>query len=503
MTTKTIAECELKSAALRTASELLSELEANPFCIAKIARLGQCYLHSGQMDKAVGIYEKFVKFDCTNYKAAICLGILRLLEAKYQQSYEILAQASKNPLAKKEFSLWLGLGAILLKFDKLDQAEAAYQLVISLNPSKFAKQEAFTKLGIVALRKKSYDKAMNYFKNALIGDSVRPDLLLFTGTCYELKGKLPEAIGLYTSASSLLRDQSFKAMQHLGWAQFLTGDYAQAEVTLTQALNLAMEQKAETADLHFLLGRVAQTLGNLDKAEKAFGAALTLDPDNSLFLLAIGILSVYQKRMQQAQEYFVKSTNVPYRGPEAWINLGNMYSICNQKDSAIHSFKKALEVDPTSPIAANRLKEVEEGLPQTNINFMLPPVHISDVRFSQQMVLKFNESVRHPEFKSPPNKGRGKVARREDSMSGGAPPAANVLSHLKGFLKNPMEMSRSVAQPSILSTASTTPRMVKTEDNPIFIPIMTSFISRLQDSLNPKAVRGVVVVDQTQKKSRI
>lgn len=475
---------ETKAAALKTAQELRSELEGegcNAFCIAKIARLALCYLQAGQLDSALSMYEKFAKYDCTNYKAGLCLGLLYLQHAHYQKSYEVLCKVARHPQAQRDPALWLGLGALLFKFDRNDKAEAAYQLVLSLNPPLLLKREAFLKLGLLNIRKKSYDKAITFFKSACAGLLPSPAQFLLIGSCYELKKNMPEAEGMYINASGL--GEQVKALQHLGWIYCLKTDYATAESTLTQALNLAIEHKSATSDIYYLLGRVSQMQGDFEKSEQHYSESLRLEPDNSLYLLTAGVLSAQRGNWAQALEQLLKSVSVPYRGPEAYLNIGHLYSIINQKDSALNAYSRALAIDPACTMALNRKKEIEQGLQPSPMSPQLPNIRLSDVPLSLQSVPKHCDSAMGRRTQPA---SRGKVARREDAVTPStAPPAVNVLAHLKSHLLNPAEMSRSALIPSMLSTAATTPRMGSTEENAMFYPLMTSFISKLQDSTMP------------------
>ena len=485
MTSPLVIDPDTKSAALKAAEQLKSELEgegSNAFCISKIARLAQCYLQAGQMDSALNMYEKFAKYDSTNYKSALCLGLLHLLRTNYQKSYEVLSKVSKHPQARRDPALWFGIGALLFKFDRNDQAEAAYQLALSLTPSPALKREAFLKLGLINIRKKTYDKAIAYFTNANVGSLPSPELFLFIGSCHEMKRNYGDAIGLYTNVSETL-GAGVRALQHLGWAYSLKADYVAADATLTRALSLAIDQKAQTSDIYYLIGRIAHMQGDLEKAEKHYSEALRLDEDNSLYLLSAAVLSAQRENFVQAIEQLRKSVAVPYRGPEAWLNMGHLYTISNQKDSALIAYTRALSVDPACTAALNRKKELEQGLPPSVLTPQMPTIRLSDVPLSLQSVPKHKEG---PAEQRAPVKGRGKVVRREDAAPCSAPPAVNVLAHLKSHLLSPTEITRTAMIPSMLSTAATTPRMAKTEENAMFYPLMSSFISKLQDSAMPK-----------------
>jgi tetratricopeptide (TPR) repeat protein len=484
MTSPSIIDPDRKSTALKSAEQLKSELEGegcNSFCISKIARLAQCYLQAGQLDSALSTYDKFAKYDCTNYKAGLCLGLLHLSRANYQKSYEVLSRVSKNIQARRDPALWLGIGTLLFKFDKNEQAEAAYQLVLSLSPSPVLKKEAFLKLGLINLRKKAYDKAITYFTNANAGSLPSPELFLFIGSCHEMKKNYGDAIGLYINAETL--GAGVRALQHLGWAYSLKPDLTAADATLTRALTLAIDQKSTTSDLYYLIGRIAHTQNDLEKAEKHYAEALRLEEDNYLYLLSAAVLAAQNGNVMQAIELLRKSVAVPYRGPEAWVNMGHLYTISNQTDSALIAYTRALTIDPACAIALTRKKELDQGLPSSQLSPQLPPIRISDVPLSLQSVPKHKEGSFDQRAQG---KGRGKVARREDAAPCSAPPAVNVLAHLKSHLLNPAEITRTAMIPSMMSTAATTPRMGKTEENAMFYPLMSSFISKLQDSAMPK-----------------
>jgi Flp pilus assembly protein TadD len=112
---------------------------------------------------------------------------------------------------------------------------------------------------------------------------------------------------------------------------------------------------AETADIDNLLGKTYLDLKQNDAAEKSLKRALELDAQNYNTYALLSTLYAREKSLDKAIADLEAATRVRPRQAGAWTVLGMLHKEQGDFDKATQAYQKALEIDPTSPVAANNL----------------------------------------------------------------------------------------------------------------------------------------------------
>lgn len=135
----------------------------------------------------------------------------------------------------------------------------------------------------------------------------------------EKSGKYAEAA---TAIKAFYDENSYEINLRLGWLTYLQGQFAESLGFYNKAVGLmpyAIEPR---------LGLVlpASALGNWDVVVEQYNKILSIDPNNTLTLYRMGLITYEKKEYQQAYKYFEKVVNLyPFDHDSllmfAWTNL--------------------------------------------------------------------------------------------------------------------------------------------------------------------------------------
>ncbi len=151
-----------------------------------------------------------------------------------------------------------------------------------------------------------------------------------------------------------------------------TADAAELAVTenlkaAEDALNKAIELKADYAPAHYQLAIVFERQGRLDEAVvKMESVALYNQYDVGVFF-QLGLLYLRQGDNEQAQAAFEYTVNlVPSYANARWF-LASIYELNNDIDSAIAQVEAVLELNPENELVRTRLEQLKSGVTSEEI----------------------------------------------------------------------------------------------------------------------------------------
>lgn len=99
-------------------------------------------------------------------------------------------------------------------------------------------------------------------------------------------------------------------------------------------------------------GRSLAALGRLPDAERAWGRALTLDPDDAIAALDLGVVALAKGDLASAERLFKASLAMEEGQPEAHLNLGLLYAYkLNRRQDAKPHLERFLALAPGDPEA--------------------------------------------------------------------------------------------------------------------------------------------------------
>lgn len=164
-------------------------------------------------------------------------------------------------------------------------------------------------------------------------------------------GNLPEAFGFYEKALSI-EGKNFDALNGLVGVLKQQKQFPQAHGRIDQSL--ANGQKAELPALHYLKADVYRAEMNLEAAEIQLQKAMELDENYLPAYSAYAGILVERNQTDRAVEQYKKIVEKK-QSASVYTLLGTLEDARQNYDESEKHYRKALEIAPESPIAANNL----------------------------------------------------------------------------------------------------------------------------------------------------
>jgi RNA polymerase-associated protein CTR9 len=364
-------------------------------------RLAIGYYRQAKYNDFVRILEASKINASTNYKGneKDMLKSLDTLAAYYVQ----LANKERNKDLKKEYcnkatTLYTSADKIsmyeadhllsrayfcLLDSDKLDQADAQFNFVLTTNNLNVA---ALVGKACIAFNKKDYKNALNFYKKALRANPNAPaSVRLGIGLCFFKMGKIPKAkmaferaleldpmlvgalvgislieINNKTAESTkigvevLSRAYSIDStnsivLNHLANHFFYKKDYQKVQQLAIHAFHNT-ENELIRAEACYQLARSYHIQGDLDQAFRYYYQATQFNP-NSFILpyFGLGQIYLYKNEPENAANCFEKILKAYPGNYEAMKILGSIYSGSKEpekRELAKQNFKKVTDLLP-------------------------------------------------------------------------------------------------------------------------------------------------------------
>ncbi|HCT29702.1 MAG TPA: hypothetical protein DIW31_02970 [Bacteroidales bacterium] len=135
----------------------------------------------------------------------------------------------------------------------------------------------------------------------------------------EKSGKYADAV---TSLKAYYDEKSYEINLRLGWLTYLQGQFSES----LGYYNKAVELMPYAIEPRLGVALPASALGNWDMVIAQYNKILSIDPNNTLTLYRMGLISYEKKEYQQAYKYFEKIVNLyPFDHDSllmfAWANL--------------------------------------------------------------------------------------------------------------------------------------------------------------------------------------
>jgi len=148
-------------------------------------------------------------------------------------------------------------------------------------------------------------------------------------------------------------NQAAKFNAQLGVAYLQRGDVSLAQEKIERALT----QNANDADVQTAAGLLYSRVGEMDKAEKHYQAAVKADPRDPNRVNNYAVFLCQRGGFEKGQSLLEEVAKNPrYATPEvAWTNAGVCALSANDADRAERDFKQAVALRPTYPDALLQL----------------------------------------------------------------------------------------------------------------------------------------------------
>ncbi|MGQ9837221.1 MAG: tetratricopeptide repeat protein [Cyanobacteriota bacterium] len=294
----------------------------------------------------------------------------------------------------------------------LQQAEAAYRQVLSLQPNQ---PDALHLLGILYYQTGRLEEALAAISEAI---RLKPGQAAFhsnLGAVLQALGRLEEAITHYTQAVALQPDH-LQALFNLGFCHFQLGQYEQAEPYYRQVLASHPEDAqvlTDLAQIYRARGWLSTAIGYLEQAlqieftaERArclaelyqdseqFESAIALyqqllsqDPQQATLYNLLGLALAQQGNWEKAITAFRQALSLEPSLAEAHLNLGTALLEQEKTREAIEAYQAALALQPDYPrayfnlaTAFGKLKDHERALDYYHVAIGLQPSYVEAYR---------------------------------------------------------------------------------------------------------------------------
>lgn len=191
----------------------------------------------------------------------------------------------------------------------LDEAEAAYQKLLSANPDD---SDALHYLGLIAFQRRRYADAVNSIEAAIKVNGMVSAFHCNLGNAYKALGLFDKAIAAFHQAVKL--DPEFHAAYcNLGNTFLEQGDLDNAIASYRKAILL----KAGFAEAHGYLGVALQGIGQFDEAMDHYQQAVAINPLNADAYSGLASLYIDLGRFEDAQVALAKTLELQPLHPTA------------------------------------------------------------------------------------------------------------------------------------------------------------------------------------------
>ena len=235
-------------------------------------------------------------------------------------------------------------GQCHLELGQLEEALHHFKHAIDLNPLE---GRYYYNRAHVKSRLERYHEAIEDYRKAQEHQSESHIYYTFynRGICLRKLGMLEESIADLKQAVEMKSDNA-SAHNNLGLSYFEKGDFEEALVEYTKAIN------NEPAPLHYNNRGLAHLhIGKLVEAKKDFDEAINGNDKDPIYYFNRGNVFLDQGNFDEAQRDYDRAINLDPKNPKFWHSKGLAYEGRANRESmerAISMYKEALSISDTS-----------------------------------------------------------------------------------------------------------------------------------------------------------
>lgn len=376
------------------------------------------WLAAGEVDKAAAEAELMLGLDYAYYMP-FRLGHAFAAKGRHELAARLLKAAiSPDPAgqpAPYREDLWFHIGAAHAAAGKTDEARAAFEEALRLNPKDaralndfgYLLEQAGDTAGAVELYKRALDArpefaltrtnlgeilakqgdlagAVREYEQAAKDGPQSPEIAYNLGRHLAAAGRNEEALAAYRRAVDL-NPKDVRAWNNMGLLQAQQGDTAGAEHSYRSAL----EETPDYTLVRANLGNLLMETGRFNEGVAVYEEGVALDPKNAELMNGLGwrfdqnheaerALSWYDRCLETAPNFLAARINraslllkmgrldaaekdarsAVEQSPaniQAVLLLGNIHAMAGRFQEAARQYRRALELDPNSAPAQNGL----------------------------------------------------------------------------------------------------------------------------------------------------
>lgn len=350
---RSIAELYFNGEKYDSAATIYGELlERNPQDVDLHGAMAEVYTRLGSWPKAEKEYEKILASDTVS------------ADTRYKVASAYYAQAQKDstviPQAVKQFKaflkaypsdwrpmLYLGVLSRLTK----DNTTAESYLERAVKAASW-NTEAWWQLGWLYFEEEKIPRAITTMEQAsqTLPKDFRVQLLL--GICYSRAQRYPDAVTALEHALEI-EPNDVNALSSLGLAYDAMKNFQRSDSTYERALKI---------DPHYtlILNNFAYSLSErgveLERALAMSKEAVSKDSLNASYLDTYGWIQFKMGNYEEARRYIGKAMAAGDSSSAVLEHMGDVCAKLNQMDSAMKFWKRAYELDSSSPALKQKVE---------------------------------------------------------------------------------------------------------------------------------------------------
>ena len=356
-------------------------LEINPEHAATLFSIGQLDMETGKTDQAQQYFERAVKIDPFNAKFRYFAG-LNLIQSQMQQQAHNFWAASieylnrQNPYTERIIRA-LGKENESLQNLPYDNQTQPENLPVVNVPSSVIDESAPDpeyKQALDYARKGYFNEAINGFRNVINRNPTNFNALMNLGKVYAITGKTARSCALYLKALKIepANIHALKSLANaysdIGLHRFAAGVTAEARTTHPGSLQGFPEYKMSPSRIQnnprayqpIIEALLAEDLNQEALALLQTGISEQQESANLLMLQG----EVYKGlgQFDTALESYRKALELEPQNPQPYLKAGDLLLSAGQYSNAIQEYKKALKagfIDPdTMFVIVDRFKQL-------------------------------------------------------------------------------------------------------------------------------------------------
>ena len=298
--------------------------------------LGVLALLEKRFDEAVGWLEKAVALDPDHARSHLNLGMALQLEQRTAEAITVLQRAVK--LDPQQAEAWNNLGFVLAQNDQPQEAMAAYQRALELEHGYAV---AAQNLSVLLAHSGNPQEGEQVLRQLPPEAARKPAVLFHLGEMLRLQGRLEEAQAAY--GESLERDSEDAELRlGVGVALMGAGQADQALMVLLPVLAMRPDDSAALVAVGWCLQELGEDLQAID----LFQRAIAIDPTNTSARNLLGICYGLQGLHGEAIREFRAGLEQDAKGLDLHFNLAGSLRSQGMLDASMAEIEQLLADHP-------------------------------------------------------------------------------------------------------------------------------------------------------------
>ncbi|MBQ7367337.1 MAG: tetratricopeptide repeat protein [Spirochaetaceae bacterium] len=299
-------------------------LKEHPDSIEVMHELASAYVRSGQDGQALLVCQQILEKDRNDFGALVSLGGIYRRLGRYEESVSVLERALA--LDENSVQTYYNLGFTYKQMGRYDDALECFNNVIEDDPTDIL---AYNHLGRIYSLRDDSKNAISSYRRGLQLDANHPILHYNLAYEYEKLGRDDEVQTEYEAA---LRAKPGWSEAINSYAHFLMSHnrYKEAYEILSQGIQVTPENMS----LHQAMGMVQLKRGEYGDAGQRFRTVLEYDSDDSMAMMGLADVYVYEGREIEASNLLEKVESMPLRSKGERMQYARSLLNANKFDSA-------------------------------------------------------------------------------------------------------------------------------------------------------------------------